>query len=133
MENWDGGCRWTGNSSAFVSPFSILHSEGAPMPFVIYATPFFSENAVRNIAALLDLPDLRVGVISQAPQEELAAEQRSRLAAHRRVDDILDAAQLTAAARGGAQCRGRSTASSAQRTGCRASSRGRARHSACRG
>ena len=70
------------------------------MPFVIYATPFFSENADRNIAALLDLPDLRVGVISQAPQEELAAEQRARLAAHWRVDDILDAAQLTVAARG---------------------------------
>ena len=69
------------------------------MRFVIYATPFFSENAVRNIAALLDLPDLRVGVISQAPQEELAAEQRSRFAAHWRVDDVLDADQLTAAAR----------------------------------
>lgn len=69
------------------------------MPFVIYATPFFSENAVRNIRALVDLPGVAVGVLSQAPQEELADDLRGRLVAHWRVEDILDTARLTGAAR----------------------------------
>lgn len=69
------------------------------MPFVIYATPWFSDNAVRNVAALLDLPDVRLGVISQAPAEELAEEHRRRLAAHWRVGDVLDTGQLARAAR----------------------------------
>lgn len=69
------------------------------MPFVIYATPFFAENAVRNIAALLDLPGVRLGVLSQVPQEGLPAAQRGRLVAHWRVADALSAAQLLGAAR----------------------------------
>ncbi|HEY8599755.1 MAG TPA: ATP-grasp domain-containing protein [Thermomicrobiales bacterium] len=69
------------------------------MPFVVYATPYFSENATRNIAALLALPGVRLAVISQAPQEELADEPRSRLLGHWRVDDALDTDQLLAAAR----------------------------------
>ena len=70
------------------------------MPFVIYVTPFFSENAARNIAAALDLAEVRLGVISQAPLEELAAPLRARLVGHRRVDDALDTAQLLGAAEG---------------------------------
>ena len=69
------------------------------MPFVIYATPFFSENATRNIEALLNLPGVRLAVISQAPQEELATESRARLVGHWRVADALDTDQLLAAAR----------------------------------
>jgi biotin carboxylase len=68
------------------------------MPFVIYVTPFFSENAARNIAAAVELPDVRLAVISQAPLEELAAEVRPRLAGHWRVDDALDTGQLLGAA-----------------------------------
>jgi biotin carboxylase len=69
------------------------------MPFVVYATPFFAEAAVRNIAAAVDLSDVRLGVISQEPQELLPPELRARLAAHWRVDDVLDSGQLTQAAR----------------------------------
>jgi biotin carboxylase len=70
------------------------------MPFVLYVTPFFSENAARNIAAAVDLPEVRLGVISQAPLEELAAELRPRLAGHWHVDDALDTEQLLTAAEG---------------------------------
>jgi biotin carboxylase len=70
------------------------------MPFVLYITPFFSDNAARNIAAAVALPGVRLGVISQAPLEELAAEVRPRLAGHWRVDDALDTAQLRGAAEG---------------------------------
>jgi D-alanine-D-alanine ligase-like ATP-grasp enzyme len=77
------------------------------MPFVIYATPFFSENAVKNIAALLGLPGVRLAIISQAPQEELGEEHRARLAGHWRVDDALDTDQLIGAARALAERHGR--------------------------
>src|SRR6188768_2549395 len=70
------------------------------MPFVLYVTPFFSENAARNIAAAVDLPEVGLGVISQAPLEELAAELRPRLAGHWRVDDALDTEQLLTASEG---------------------------------
>jgi len=69
------------------------------MPFVVYVAPFFSENATRNIAALLALPEVRLGVIGQEPQESLAAPLRERLVAHWRIDEALDAAQLLGAAR----------------------------------
>jgi hypothetical protein len=76
------------------------------MPFVVYVAPFFSENATRNIAALLDLPDVRLGVIGQEPQEALAAPLRERLAAHWRIDDALDPVQLLWAARALAERQG---------------------------
>jgi len=69
------------------------------MPFVVYVAPFFSENASRNIAALLALPGVRLGVIGQEPQEALAVPLRERIAAHWRIDDALDPAQLLWAAR----------------------------------
>ena len=68
------------------------------MPLVIYVTPFFSENATRNIAATADLPGVRLAVISQAPQEELVEHLRPRLVGHWRVDDALATDQLLAAA-----------------------------------
>jgi biotin carboxylase len=69
------------------------------MPFVILATPQFTENAARFIAAAGALPGVRLGVISQEPQERLAPEPRALLAAHWRIDDILDTGQLAHAAR----------------------------------
>lgn len=69
------------------------------MPFVVYATPFFSDNATRNITALLDLEGVRLAVISQAPEDELAPGARERLIGHWRIDDALDTAALLAAAR----------------------------------
>lgn len=77
-----------------------------PMPFVLYATPWFTENATRFIAKLTELPDVRVGLISQAPLEELAPSLRARLAAHWRVDDIFDSGQLVWAVKSLAQRHG---------------------------
>jgi biotin carboxylase len=77
------------------------------MPFVVYAAPFFAEAAVRNIAAAVDLPNVRLGVISQEPQERLAPELQARLAGHWRIDDALDSGQLTQAARALAERQGR--------------------------
>jgi biotin carboxylase len=68
------------------------------MHFVIFAAPFFTENATRFIEATLSQPDVRVAVISQEAQEYLAQHLRDRLAGHWKVEDIFDPGQLVHAA-----------------------------------
>ncbi len=69
------------------------------MPFVIYATPNFTENAVRFLHKLTRIPEVRLGLITEEPLAMLRHDARERLAAHRQVQNPLDAAQLEAAAR----------------------------------
>jgi phosphoribosylaminoimidazole carboxylase (NCAIR synthetase) len=64
------------------------------MPFVIVAVPFFFGHAPRLIEAAGSLPNVRLGVISQDPQEMLPASTRACLMAHWRVNDIFDVGQL---------------------------------------
>src|SRR5436189_77225 len=64
-----------------------------PVPVALFAAPILSENAARMIAAIVGLPGVRVGVISQAPLEDLPVPLRSQVA-HWRVVDVLDTAQL---------------------------------------
>jgi len=63
------------------------------VPVALFAAPILSENAARMIAAIAALPDVRVGVISQAPLEDLPEPVRSRVS-HWRISDVLDTAQL---------------------------------------
>jgi formate-dependent phosphoribosylglycinamide formyltransferase (GAR transformylase) len=63
------------------------------VPVALFAAPILSENAARMVAAILGLPGVRVGVISQAPLEDLPEPARSQVA-HWRVPDVLDTAQL---------------------------------------
>ncbi|HWW74531.1 MAG TPA: ATP-grasp domain-containing protein, partial [Pyrinomonadaceae bacterium] len=69
------------------------------MHFVIFAAPWFSENATRFIEATLGVPGVRVAVVSQEPQEYMRPDLRERLAAHWRVENIFDPGQLAHAAR----------------------------------
>ena len=69
------------------------------MLFVIFAAPWFSENARKFIGALVGLPDVRLAIITQDKLENLAHGTRERLAAHWRVEDVFDAGQLAHAAR----------------------------------
>jgi biotin carboxylase len=69
------------------------------MPFVIFAAPWFSENATRFIEAVEGLPEVRLAVITQDKLENLAPAQRDYLTAHWRVEDVLDTGQLVHAAR----------------------------------
>src|SRR5215216_1954404 len=64
------------------------------MPVVVFAAPLFSDNAKRFIEATLRVPDVRLGLISQEPQEHLPPELRARVAAHWRVDDALSADEI---------------------------------------
>jgi hypothetical protein len=63
------------------------------MPVALFAAPILSENAARMIEAIVGLPGVRVGVISQAPLEDLPPPVRSQVA-HWRVPNVLDTAQL---------------------------------------
>jgi hypothetical protein len=63
------------------------------MPVVLFAAPILSENAARMISAIAALPDVRTGVISQAPLEDLPVPVRAQVS-HWRVVDVLDVAQL---------------------------------------
>lgn len=71
------------------------------MPCVLFAAPFFTDNATRTlhaVAGVADVAAMPVGVVSQEPAEQLPAPLRSRVAAHWRVADALDAGELVAAA-----------------------------------
>lgn len=69
------------------------------MPVVLFAAPFFTENAKRFIHATAALPGVRVGVISQDPIELLSSEIRALIQGHTRVADGLSADDLVRAAR----------------------------------
>jgi biotin carboxylase len=68
------------------------------MPFVIFAAPWFTENAVRFIEATAGVEGVRLAVVSLEPQELLPPRVREKLAAHWRVEDVFDPRQLALAA-----------------------------------
>lgn len=67
--------------------------------FVLFASPFFKEDTPYFIDAMLKIPDCRLGIISMDPLDNLEPRLRQQLAAHWRIQDILDPAQLEWAAR----------------------------------
>lgn len=69
------------------------------MPNVIFVVPFFMETTLRFVEGAALLPGVRLGVISQDPSEKLPPVLRSRLAAHWRVADGLDAQMILDAVR----------------------------------
>jgi biotin carboxylase len=69
------------------------------MHFVIFAAPYFTDNAHRFIEATVSQPGVRVAVISQEPLEHLAQPLRDRIVGHWKVEDILNPVQLAHAAR----------------------------------
>ena len=68
------------------------------MPTVVFAAPILSENASRMIEAVASLPDVRLGVITQDAAEKLSPASAAKVAGHWRVDNVLDAGQLSWAA-----------------------------------
>ena len=61
------------------------------MSNVVFVAPFFLPTTLRFVDAVARLPGVRLGLISQDPAELLPDELRSRLAAHARVRNALDA------------------------------------------
>jgi hypothetical protein len=69
------------------------------MPNAVFVAPFLLPATVRFIAAAALLPDVRLGLISQDPEDRLHDDLRSALAGHYRVADGTDAQQIADATR----------------------------------
>lgn len=64
------------------------------MPFIVYATPNFTENAVRFLHALTQISNLEIGLITQEPISLLRENIRQKIAAHAQVSNPFDPMQL---------------------------------------
>ena len=69
------------------------------MANAVFVAPFLLPATVRFIAAAASLPDVRLGLISQDPEERLPDDVRAALAGHYRVADGTDAQQIADATR----------------------------------
>jgi phosphoribosylaminoimidazole carboxylase (NCAIR synthetase) len=69
------------------------------MPHVVFIAPRFLENTNRYVRAFAELDGVTLSVVSEDPEASVPESLRPRIAAHYRVDDSLDGAQLTVAAR----------------------------------
>lgn len=64
---------------------------------VVFVAPFFFDTTLAFVEAAARHPGARLGLVSQDPLAKLPDALRARIHAHWRVDDALDARQLTAA------------------------------------
>ncbi|MGQ0849243.1 MAG: ATP-grasp domain-containing protein [Actinomycetota bacterium] len=64
------------------------------MPAVVFVAPYFLPTTTRFIAGAANTAGVRLGLVSSDPLEKLPGEVAGRLAAHFRVEDALDPAQL---------------------------------------
>ncbi|HVE98861.1 MAG TPA: hypothetical protein VNA12_06755 [Mycobacteriales bacterium] len=69
------------------------------MTVVVFVAPFFLDATLRFVSAMAELPNVRLGLISQDPEEKLPTALRARLAGHYRVADGLDPQQIADATR----------------------------------
>jgi len=69
------------------------------MVHVVFLAPRFLENTNRYVRAFAELDGVTLSLVSLDPEEAIPAPLRPRIAAHYRVADLLDSAQLTAAVR----------------------------------
>jgi hypothetical protein len=69
------------------------------MANAVFVAPFLLPATVRFIAAAALLPDVRLGLISQDPEDRLSDDLRSALAGHYRVADGTDPQQIADATR----------------------------------
>jgi hypothetical protein len=66
---------------------------------VVFVAPYFGANIVQCVEALVRLDGVRLGVISHEPEARVPCHLLDGIAGHYRVDNTLDAGQLTVAAR----------------------------------
>ncbi|HNB52623.1 MAG TPA: ATP-grasp domain-containing protein [Anaerolineales bacterium] len=64
------------------------------MPNILFAAPILNSLAIRFIQALCNLPDVRVGVLSQESQDKIPSNIRREMRAFEYVNNALDTAQL---------------------------------------
>jgi hypothetical protein len=65
-----------------------------------FVAPYLLEATARFVATAARLPDVRLGVITSSPVEQLPPELKAVLAGHWRIDDALDPGQIAVAVQG---------------------------------
>ncbi len=69
------------------------------MPHVVFIAPRFLGNTNRYVKAFAELDAVELSVVSDDPAEKIPPSLRHRIAGHYRVDDCMNAAQITHAVR----------------------------------
>lgn len=69
------------------------------MVHVVFIAPRFLENTSRYVRAFAELDGITLSLVSLDPEDAIPAALRPRVAAHYRVADLMDPAQLTVAVR----------------------------------
>lgn len=67
------------------------------MTIVALAAPYSLETTMRFVAAVAELPGVRLGLVTHEPEQRLPDSLRARLAQHWRVENCLDPEQLAGA------------------------------------
>ncbi|MCA8926046.1 MAG: ATP-grasp domain-containing protein [Planctomycetes bacterium] len=70
------------------------------MVHVVFVAPYFGNTILKCIDVISSLEDVKLGVISQQPEEHLPPKLRERVSGHYRIPNTLDVGQLVVAARG---------------------------------
>lgn len=70
------------------------------MQHVVFVAPFFSEVMCHCLQCFADVPGVKLGVVTQEPEDRIPPAVRQRLAGHYRVDSTDDPQQIVAGARG---------------------------------
>ena len=65
-----------------------------------FVAPYLMEATARFVRCAAALPDVRLGVVTSEPWEQIPPELRDRLSGHWRVDDALDPGQIAAGVNG---------------------------------
>ena len=69
------------------------------MRHVVFAVPYAMDATLRFVRAAAELPNVRLGILSQEPPERLPPEVLSRIAAHQQVKSCLDGDQVSGGVR----------------------------------
>jgi hypothetical protein len=76
------------------------------MAVAAFVAPYLLDATTRFVEAAARLPGVELALITCEPEDNLPSELRRSLAAHWRIDDALDAGQITTAVRGAGECIG---------------------------
>jgi len=83
-----------------------LGAERHGMKYIVIAFPFFTDHTVRVLDRCLSLPDVKVGIITHTPVDNLIEPYRPRIAGHWQVSELREPDQILWAVRGLAERHG---------------------------